>query len=217
MRQLLKTIITTEMTLKIQLDMKTLLITLFLAITLISSYAQDNVNTSNHMTFKGVPIDGTLNEYVVKMKKSGFTHKGTENQIAILEGDFAAYKGCTIGVATLKQKDLVSYITVIFPESDTWSILSSNYYNLQELLTEKYGEPSESVEKWDTYSNPNDDGDRMHAVKMDNCKYYTTFETENGQIQLSIDHDNVLSCFVRLTYFDKINSEKIREEAIDDL
>ena len=169
------------------------------------------------MNFKGVPIDGTLNDYVLKMKQSGFSLARTENGTALLEGDFAGYKDCFIGVATLEQKDLVNKITVIFPEWDTWSSLSSNYYNLKELLTEKYGEPSEIVEKFDTYSKPNDDGDRMHAVKFDNCKYYTTYETGKGSIQLSIDHESVSSCYVRLSYFDNKNSEIIREKAKGDL
>lgn len=197
--------------------MKAVLTLLFCLVLTMTSFAQNNTDTTKHMTFKGVPIDGTLNEYVSKMKQSGFTLIGTEDGVAMLKGDFAAYKGCVIGVATLKGKDLVSKITVIFPEQETWSSLSSNYYNLKELLTEKYGEPSEIVEKFDTYSEPDDNGDRMHAVKMDNCKYYTTYELKNGSIQISIDHQNVMSCFVTLTYFDKINSEKVRQKAIDDL
>lgn len=197
--------------------MKAILTSLICFVLTMTSLAQDNTDTIEHMTFKGVPIDGTLNEYVSKMKQSGFTLIGTEDGVAMLKGDFAAYKGCIIGVATLKGKDLVSKITVIFPEQETWSSLSSNYYNLKELLTEKYGEPSEIVEKFDTYSEPDDDGDRMHAVKMDNCKYYTTYELENGSIQISIDHQSVMSCFVMLTYFDKINSEKVRQKAMDDL
>ena len=197
--------------------MKTVLTTFFCFVLTMTSLAQDNSDTIEHMTFKGVPIDGTLNEYVSKMKQSGFTLIRKEDGVAMLKGDFAAYKGCIIGVATLKGKDLVSKITVIFPEQETWSSLSSNYYNLKELLTEKYGEPSEIVEKFDTYSEPADDGDRMHAVEMDRCKYYTTYELENGSIQISIDHQSVMSCFVMLTYFDKINSEKVRQKAIDDL
>ena len=197
--------------------MKAVLTSLFCFVLIMTSFAQNNTDTTEHMTFKGVPIDGTLNEYVSKMKQSGFTLIGTEDGVAMLKGDFAAYKGCIIGVATLKGKDLVSKITVIFPEQETWSSLSSNYYNLKELLTEKYGEPTEIVEKFDTYSEPDDDGDRMYAVKMDNCKYYTTYELENGSIQISIDHQSVMSCFVRLAYFDKINSEKVRQKAIDDL
>jgi hypothetical protein len=52
---------------------------------------------------------------------------------------------------------------------------------------------------------------------MDNCKYTTIYKTEKGNIELSISHDSVLSCFVMLTYRDKINSEKIRAKAMDDL
>jgi hypothetical protein len=197
--------------------MKTVLISLFCFVLTMTSFAQNNTDTTEHMTFKGVPIDGTLNEYVSKMKQSGFALIGTEDGVAMLKGDFAAYKGCIIGVATLKGKDLVSKITVIFPEQEAWSSLSSNYYNLKELLTEKYGEPSETVEKFDTYSEPDDDIAKMREVGMDRCKYFTTFELENGSIQLSIENGGFLSGFVMLSYYDKINSEKIRQKAIDDL
>ena len=197
--------------------MKTILTTLFCFIITITNYAQNKSDTSEHLTFKGVPIDGTLNEYVLKMKKSGFTQIGTEDGLAMLKGDFAAYKGCIVGVATLKQQDLVSKITVIFPAQDTWSTLSGNYFDLKEMLAQKYGEPSKCVEKFDTYSEHRDDGNKMFAVQLDNCKYYTTYETGKGTIQLSIEHDGVLSCFVMLSYYDKINSEIIKVKALDDL
>ena len=197
--------------------MKSIFIILFIAIVVPASYAQVSTNESEHMTFKGVPIDGTLNAYVTKMEKSGFEHIETEDGVAILTGDFAGYKDCFIGVVTLEPKNLVSKITVIFPELDTWSELAANYYYLQELLTEKYGEPSDVLEKFDTYSEPDEDRGRMHEVQMDNCKYYTTYETEKGSIQLSIDHESVFSCFVRLSYFDKINGKLLREKAKGDL
>ncbi|NQY07521.1 MAG: hypothetical protein HRT68_15325 [Flavobacteriaceae bacterium] len=198
--------------------MKAVLTSLFcFALTMISFAQNNNTDTIQHMTFKGVPIDGTLNEYVSKMKQSGFTLIRTEDGAAVLKGEFAAYKGCIIGVSTLKGKDLVSKITVLFPERETWSSLSSNYFNLKELLTEKYGKPTKVVEKFDTSLKPDDDGDRMYAVKRDNCKYDTTYELENGSIQISIDHHSVSRCFVKLTYIDKINSEKVRQKAIDDL
>ena len=54
-------------------------------------------------------------------------------------------------------------------------------------------------------------------VKFDKCKYYTIYETEKGSIQLSIEHDGVISCFVMLSYYDKINSDIIKAKAIDDL
>ena len=79
--------------------MKELIISLLVSLMTLTSFAQTE---SPHLAFKGVPIDGTLNEYVQKMKQKGFDYLGTENGIAILTGDFAAYKGCTVGVTTLK-------------------------------------------------------------------------------------------------------------------
>ena len=84
------------------------------------------------------------------------------------------------------------------------------------MLTEKYGKPSDCVEKFDGLV-PSDDNSKMHAVKFDYCKYYTTFETEKGSIQLSIEHDEVLRSYVMLAYYDKINGDIIRAKAIDEL
>jgi len=193
--------------------MKTFFTTFVFALTTMLSFAQ----TSEHLTFKGIPIDGTLDEYVSKIKKSGFSLIVTEDGIALLNGDFAGYKDCTVGVSTLKQKDLVHKIAVIFPDKKTWSTLSGNYFDLKQMLSEKYGKPSDVGEKFDGYSQPRDDEDKMYRVKFDNCKYYSIWETDKGGIQLSIDHNSVTSCFVKLGYFDKINSAKIRAKAIDDL
>jgi len=198
--------------------MKNVIISLSLLLITFISFSQTQADTSSspHLSFKGVPIDGTLTEYVSKMKKSGFTLESTNDGIAILKGDFASYKDCTIGVSTLKQKDLVNKIAVLFPERDSWSSLSGNYFSLKEMLTEKYGKPVEVVEKFQNYE-PKDDGSKMYQVKFDACKYYATYEITKGTIYLSIDHDGVTSCFVRLVYFDKINGESIKKEAMKDL
>lgn len=193
--------------------MKTIFLTLVLTLTTALTFAQ----TSEHLSFKGVPLDGTLDEYVSKMKQNGFAHIQTEDGTALLSGDFAGYKDCIVGVSTLKQKDLVYKIGVLFPAKDTWSRLSTNYFDLKKMLTEKYGKPTDVVEKFDSYSQPKDDNARMYEVQFDRCKYYSIWETDKGEIQLSIDHNSVTSCFVKLAYFDKINSAKIKAKAIDDL
>lgn len=177
------------------------------------SFAQTAV--SEHLVFKGVPIDGSLSQYVLKMKQSGFATVSSENGLAILKGDFAGFKDCHIGVSTLKDKDLVHKIAVLCPESETWSLLSGNYFNLKELLTEKYGTPSDVVEKFDSYT-PRDDNGKMSAVKFDRCKYYTIWKTDKGDIQLAIVQKDY-KCSVSLVYMDKLNSDIIRAKAKDDL
>jgi hypothetical protein len=192
-----------------------------LALTLITfySYAQTETNSTEHMNFKGVPIDGTLKEFVNKMVQAGFKLISTEEGTTILNGDFAGYKDCYIGVSTLKQKDLVYKIGVFFPNLETWSLLSGNYFNLKQMLTEKYGTPSDVVEEFDvpSYSQPKDDQDKMYQVQFDNCKYYSIWQTDKGEIQLLISHSGVTNCFVLLFYFDKINNQTIMNQAIDDL
>lgn len=197
--------------------MKKVMLLFCISLSLISSIVQaQSTDTSIHLSFKGVPIDGALSEYVIKMKKNGFTHRGTEDGVAMLEGDFASYKNCVVGVSTLKQKDLVNKIAVLFPDRESWSLLSSNYYNLKEMLTEKYGKPSESVEKFQSYT-PSTDGSKFTQVQLGACKYFSNYETPKGTIMLSIEHEGVTRCFVKLAYFDKINSEIIKKEAIKDL
>ena len=116
--------------------------TLFMSVI---SFAQSN---SEHLTFKGVPIDGTLSEYVAKMKSAGFKYLGEQDGTAILQGDFAGFKSCTVGVSTLKAVNVVSTIGVIFPACEDWSSLERDYEHLKSMLTQKYGEPAEVVEKF---------------------------------------------------------------------
>ena len=60
--------------------MKNYLLTIAFSLTTMLNFAQQ----SEHLTFKGVPIDGTLNDFVTKMTQNGFTNSGTENGKALL-------------------------------------------------------------------------------------------------------------------------------------
>lgn len=192
---------------------KTILLLTFVCIT-ITSFAQES---NEHLMFKGIPIDGTLNSFVAKLKQKGFTHITTSDGVAMLSGDFAAYKDCTVGAVSLKNKDLVCKVAVIFPSCDTWSALENNYLSLKQMLTKKYGEPSDCVETFQSYSQPKDDGQKMYELKFDRCKYYTIFETEKGNIELQLAHQNVTECYVVLSYFDAINQQAVMSDAMDDL
>lgn len=171
---------------------------------------------TEHLKFKGVPIDGTLSQYTQRMKEKGFTYLGTENGMSLLEGDFAGFKSCLVVVYTLKNKDLVSFIVVKFQEYDTWSAIYNNYSTLKDMLTMKYGEPSGVIEEFQG-SYVDDDNDRMYALMMDGCKYITTFETELGIIELSITKYEYTKGCVTLKYTDKANGVAVLESALEDL
>ncbi len=175
---------------------------------------------SEHLRFKGVPIDGTLSEYVSKMKRAGFTHLSTEDGTAYLQGDFAGFKGCTIRVTTIKSVNKVNMIDVMFPEQRNWRSLQSVYQQLKNMLTEKYGNPSECVEEFqlDSYENtPVTDDDKLHKLYMDECTWYTTYSTTEGDIQLSLSKTGYVSPCIMLGYWDRINTQAVRSQAMEDL
>lgn len=179
------------------------------------SVKSQSADAVEHLTFKGVPIDGTLDDYVTNMKKAGFALESVENGLALFSGDFAGYKECIIGVVTLDGKDLVSKVTVVFPKRDTWSDLESNYSKLKELLTLKYGEPERFEEKFNSTYQPDSDFEKMYELRFENCEYWSSFELDNGAIQLSIEHAGY--AFVMLAYFDKANTQEVHQKALDDL
>ena len=193
--------------------MKKIVVTLFLLMSFTLIFAQ----SSEHLKFKGVPIDGTLSEYVLKMKQAGFQLIETDDGVAVLEGEFAGYRGCLIAVSTLKSVNVVNTIGVIFPAREDWSSLEGNYEHLKSMLTTKYGEPADVVEKFQGYSTPRTNNDKLHELLMDRCTWYTIFETENGDIQLSLEKGDYGEYFVLLKYYDKINTEAVRSAAMEDL
>lgn len=189
--------------------MKKIFLAFISLIIAISSFAQDA-----HLKFKGVPIDGTLPEFVNKMKAAGFTHLGTDNGMAALQGDFAGYKNCTIGVYTIKPLNIVSMIGVIFQNRDNWTDLENDYNFFKEMLTEKYGAPEVVVEEFER--TPQDSNDKLYELKMNRCTWASGFQTELGEIELAIECQNFQTCVI-LRYRDKINTEKVRKQALEDL
>ena len=195
--------------------MRRIFLSLFVAfVAFATTFAQGE---SEHLTFKGVPIDGTLDEYVAKMKQAGFTYLTTYNGTAVLEGNFAGYKGCKIIVIAHTSNSKVYGVGVMFPEHESWTALETDYDNLKLMLMQKYGEPSECVENFHGHITPETNNDKLHELKMDNCTWKTTYETSKGSICVSLSHAGLTSCYVMLCYIDQLNSLAMMENAIDDL
>ena len=112
--------------------MKKSIVTFFVLVVTLVSFAQ---NDTEHLTFKGVPIDGTLSEYVKKMKNAGFEYLEGGIDYAVLQGDFAGFKDCNVLIYTLDAINVVSKICVLFPECNVWSSLEQNYNLLKSMLS----------------------------------------------------------------------------------
>lgn len=197
--------------------MKKRLLTILFLMTALFCYGQEE---SGHLLFKGIPIDGTMKEFVSKLKSKGFKVSEFQKEKSFLKGNFAGFKDCDIIVQTAAGKDLVNTVIVIINHYKTWIPLESEYLKLKNLLTIKYGAPEKVVEIFPKYDNfditPNAD-QKMLELLRDNCTYSTEFITEKGVILLSICSMDRTTGFVGILYKDQINSDIENFEALDDL
>ena len=84
------------------------------------------------LSFKGIPMSGTLTAFGNELVKAGFRNAGNGTYI----GDFAGYSGCKV---TPSGSNPVQEVRVDFPVISDWDALEKAYDSLQASLTEKYG------------------------------------------------------------------------------
>ena len=192
--------------------MKRILFSIMVSLLSLTSFAQTQ---SPHMTFKGVPIDGTYNSFVTKLKQKGFKQDLSDRRV--LKGSFAGYSDCNIIPQYDTDKDLVYGVGVIFQETNSWQTLYTNYSSLKRMLTIKYGEPLSEIEEFQHPYSADDDNSKIYEVKMGRSNFNTLFANEKGQIHLKICEVEHLICYVMLIYVDNQNMEIINGDAMDDL
>lgn len=199
--------------------MKKFILTL-LCLSIVSfAFAQtnDNSETNAHLTFKGIPIDGTPASFGSKLKANGFTYDYEYEGINWYTGNFAGYTNCDVAVKA--NNNLVYEIVVLFPECYSWNRLHNDYSSLKSMLTTKYGEPAKEIEEFvntPIYRDLDDDNDKFEEVKNNHCNYASIFYVFNegsGTIQLEIKS----SCRVTLFYTDYTNGLARESAAINDL
>ena len=181
------------------------LLSLFVTLTVcLSIYAQE----SAHLTFKGIPIDGTLQAYVQKLKNAGFSFSkySDSGNMAFLNGTFTGKPVEVIVVASPKTKT-VWKVSVYYPEQVSWYSIKTDYYDLVASLTQKYGNPTDHYEFFmDPYYEG--DGYEMQAVRMEKCHFISAFESSKGVISCEISKYEQL----KVSYEDSLNSSKMRTE-----
>ena len=83
------------------------------------------------LSFKGIPMTGSLSAFGSELVKAGFKNAGN----GTYTGDFAGYNGCKV----TPTGNPVQKVRIDFPVISDWDALEKAYDNLQADLTRKYG------------------------------------------------------------------------------
>lgn len=165
----------------------------------ISGFSQD------HFKFKGIPIDGNINDFSKELIKQGFTIKESKGNSIILKGEFVG-KQCDIYVVGTKKTFLTWKVYITFDKENSWSSLKSKYNELKDQFTAKYG----NGESYEFFSKPYFEGDGYEttALSVDKCTWSTFWKTDIGNIDISIE----TSQYIGISYQDIQNTVVMKQE-----
>lgn len=195
-----------------------------------SLYAQNSALTIPK--FKGIEITGTVDQFGAKLSSQGFTFFMKESNFSIYQGRFAGKNDCIIFLIPVENSKDIASVNVAFGLNidddevhcyETWEKLLSDYEDLKELLTEKYGEPTEKNTGFSKDAYTATSYLKLSAVKEGQCDYYAKWGNEDSDkmvVELSITGGKSmgLSCAtITLQYKNVEKSKDSRKEIIDDL
>ena len=174
----------------------------------ISCFAQE------HLSFKGIPMTGSMTEFCRKLSEKGFTKISRDNNITIFKGDFTGRKA-TVGVGATEDGKNVHAVVVFFEETENWKTLVNTYDYYKDIYTRKYGIPYASKEY--NPSIQDDNFSKMLELLQGNVIYESTWYVTGGRISIYIDKYDNLSGKVVITYLDSQNVETKIQQDIDDI
>ncbi|MCM1140580.1 MAG: hypothetical protein NC453_18575 [Muribaculum sp.] len=171
-------------------------------------------NAQEHLSFKGIPIEGSITTFCQKLKAKGFIQLGSEGNTRLFKGDFTGRKATVAVTATDVGNDVYS-VAVFFDESDSWNTLVNIYEHYKNLYTEKYGYPSQCEEYNPSRSDSN--YSLMYELSQGRVTYNSLFEVSGGGILISIEKAEYPDGQVIIYYQDAQNAEAKRQSDLDEI
>ena len=158
-----------------------------------------------HLDFRGIPIDGHIDEFISKMKELGYKMADKIDGIAIMEGKFTN-KNVNLFIVYTQETNTVWKVAVFFDKATSWSSIKSDYREYKELYEKKYG----AGRSYEFFSDPYYEGDgyELQAIRKEKCRYMTFFDCATGGIIVEIDNSERLL----ISYEDDINAKLDKKE-----
>lgn len=178
-------------------------------------FAVINIMAQDHLTFKGIPIKGSMISFCQKLKAKGFTSLDRNKNIRLFSGDFTGRKA-TVGVCATDDGKNVFGVGVYFDSSGEWNTLVNTYCYYKDLYIRKYGAPT--ISKEINPANSDTNIALMGELYQGTVLYGSLWELPGGTIELSIDKSvNFYEGVVRIFYRDSKNMEAKLKNDLDDI
>ena len=172
------------------------------------------ISAQEHLHFKGVPIDGSLNSFVAQLKQQGYSFRAEQDGMAVLDGTFAGYTQCEIVVVSTN--DIVWKVVVLLPSDEKWNDVKKKYDIFKQSFTEKYKITPQSEEHIDSYGGEGS-GHESYAFKEDKAVWRSDFKLPNGIARVMIKYADYFRLQLWVEYYDDANSTKRNKVIIDDI
>jgi len=176
--------------------------------------AQGIVAQEDHLTFKGLPIDGSCEDFMEALISKGFRYQNTSKtkRDNIMVGPFAGKANAVVRIFPASETiDVTSRILVAFEEEAVWQKLTATFSHLKKFYVEKYGSPSDSLE-----TGTGEDYRSLADLRKGLCNYFSFWLLPEGSIKLSLE-GNSSKCFVTIEYIDAKGKRKHENEILSDI
>ena len=168
-----------------------------------------HLNAQEHLRFMNIPIEGTMRRFAAKMETKGFVLDYAEEDGVQMTGTFIG-RDCNLYMFKDPKTEKFRVVSVCFKKKyNSWYSLKGSYTKIVNGYIGKYGNPSKTAHTF-LYPYYEGDGYEMSAVRSDNCRYWSYWEFDEGNIIVTILKDAKIMIYYR----DKLNGEE-RENKID--
>ena len=172
---------------------------------------------SNAQVFMGISVSGPVASFNAQLRAKGFTMDALQS-----EGDLYVFNGTIntkdveVVVITTPTSKLVKKIVVFYPKQESWYSLKSEFNNVFEVISKKYGQPDDN---YAFFKSPYEEGDgyEMTAVGTENCFYLSAWKANATYPNQTIAVRIVKSKRVTLAYENDAMMTKadLEQEKID--
>ena len=160
-----------------------------------------------HALFRGVSMDN-LNELESSLIRDGFSYIKSPNSISKLyEGTFGGVDDCYITILYTPITNKVAQVIVDYPNRNSWTRLTDDFYDAAKALIWKYGSPREDMKMEIVRSDCR--GNELECLENGSgIAYLYGWDVQGGGITLKIMPEQCVS----IKFFDDTNIELFKRE-----